>query len=35
RTYAEMSASEKNDISHRGKAIRSARALVLELVAGS
>jgi len=35
RTYAEMSAAEKNVISHRGKAIRSARELILALVADS
>jgi XTP/dITP diphosphohydrolase len=34
RTYAEMSAAEKNEISHRARAIRNARALVLELVEG-
>ena len=35
RTYAEMSASEKNDVSHRGKAIRNARELVIELAGGA
>lgn len=30
RTYAEMSASEKNAVSHRGKAVRSAAKLVRE-----
>jgi XTP/dITP diphosphohydrolase len=29
RTYAEMSAEEKNAVSHRGKAIKSARELIL------
>lgn len=35
RAYAEMSADEKNAISHRGKAVRNARELVLGLVAAS
>ncbi|MBN2565409.1 MAG: RdgB/HAM1 family non-canonical purine NTP pyrophosphatase [Candidatus Eisenbacteria bacterium] len=32
RTYAEMSSSEKNAVSHRGKAIKAARGLVLALL---
>ncbi len=32
RTYAEMSAGEKNEISHRGRAVRASRALVEELL---
>jgi len=32
RTYAEMSAVEKNRISHRGRAVRASRALVEELL---
>ncbi len=32
RTYAEMSAEEKNEISHRGRAVRASRALVEELL---
>jgi XTP/dITP diphosphohydrolase len=32
RTYAEMSAAEKNAVSHRGKAINRARDLVISLV---
>lgn len=32
RTYAEMPADEKNLVSHRGKAIRAARALIAELL---
>ena len=34
RTYAEMSAEEKNEISHRGRAVRASRALVEELLGG-
>lgn len=34
RTYAEMSAEEKNEISHRGRAVRASRALVEELLRG-
>jgi len=34
RTYAEMSASEKNTASHRGKAVRSAAKLVREALRG-
>ncbi len=34
RTYAEMSASEKNAISHRGRAVRASRELVAELLGG-
>ncbi len=32
RTYAEMTSSEKNAVSHRGKAMRGARDLVLALL---
>jgi len=32
RTYAEMTQTEKNSISHRGKAVRAARGLVEELL---
>ena len=32
RTYAEMPADEKNLVSHRGKAMRAARALIKELI---
>lgn len=32
KTYAEMSPSEKNAVSHRGKAMRAGRALIAELV---
>ena len=32
RTYAEMSADEKNLASHRGKAMRAARALIADLL---
>ncbi len=31
-TYAEMASDEKNAVSHRGKAIKSARALVIALL---
>lgn len=32
RTYAEMPADEKNLVSHRGKAVRAARALIVDLL---
>ena len=35
RTYAEMSADEKNAVSHRGKAMRGAVDLVMDLVEAS
>ncbi len=35
RTYAEMSAEEKNEISHRGRAVRASRTLVEELLRGA
>ncbi len=35
RTYAEMSAAEKNEISHRGRAVRASRALVEGLLRGA
>jgi len=34
-TYAEMPSDEKNAVSHRGKAIKSARALVMALLGSS
>mgnify|MGYP001135411948 CR=1 FL=1 len=34
RTYAQLSADEKNSISHRGKAIKAARGLVTALLGG-
>lgn len=34
RTYAEMDATEKNAVSHRGKAVRAAVELVLEALGG-
>lgn len=34
-TYAEMPSDEKNAVSHRGKAIKSARALLAELLGAS
>jgi XTP/dITP diphosphohydrolase len=35
RTYAEMDAAEKNEVSHRGKAMRAARRLVADLLPGT
>lgn len=35
RTYAEMAAAEKNEVSHRGKALRAARRLIADLLTGA
>lgn len=35
RTYAELTADEKDAISHRGKAVRAIVDVMLELLAGS
>jgi XTP/dITP diphosphohydrolase len=35
RTYAEMEAAEKNEVSHRGKAMRAARRLIADILPGT